>query len=192
MYIYINYYYFFFTLVVPLQFSHSLSPVSLNQVLSVYQYFWPYNLNSPFLTLRRIWDCIAVRGQPPRSVHLPRDCPPSAQTTTILFSRCIHFKRERQHWNNSLPGERLGAELPHGATGDFRDPDCTWLHHPGPGKQRHQEPKGLPAGPPLLLPGVTEAKGQLVSGAVHMHGDGESEHAWSQITEGSEWEGRSQ
>lgn len=93
------------------------------------------------------------------------------------------IKHRQQRRNRSFPTEWLGAGLPHGAEGGLGGPDCTWLHHPGPGKEWHQEPEGLPPGRPLLLPGVTEVEGQHLCGTVHMHGDGEFERAQSRVAE---------
>lgn len=107
-----------------------------------------------FVFSSRLWDRFSLRGHPPRPVHLSRSRPPSSQETQIPDPR-----RVVDRWNSPLPSEWLGAGVPHGAAGDLRRPDCTWLYHPGPGKERHQEPEGLPEAWPLLLPGVAEVEG---------------------------------
>lgn len=125
-----------------------------------------------FVFSSRLWDRFSLWGHPPRPVHLSRSRSPSSQETQIPNPWRVLDRR-----NSPLPSERLGAGVPHGTAGDLRWPDCTWLHHPGPGKERHQEPEGLPEAWPLLLPGVAEVEGQLLGGTVHMHGDGEFQHA---------------
>lgn len=125
-----------------------------------------------FVVSSRLWDRFSLRGQPKRPVHLSRSRPPSSQETQIGDPRHVIDRR-----NSPLLPERLGPGVPHETAADLRQPDCTWLLHPGPGKEQHQEPKGLPEAWPLLLPGVTEVEGQLLGGTVHMHGDGEFEQA---------------
>lgn len=129
-----------------------------------------------FVFSSRLWDRFSLRGHPPRPVHLSRSRPPSSQETQIPDPRRVIVRR-----NSPLPSERLGAGVPHGAAGDLRWPDCTWLHHPGPGKERHQEPEGLPEAWPLLLPGVAEVEGQLLGGTVHMYRDGKFEHVQNRV-----------
>lgn len=137
-----------------------------------------------FILLFRIWDCIALRGWPPGSLRLPWSCtPPAQEAAQVPGHRPGPARWQRQRWNSPLPAERLGAGLPHGAEGSLAELDGTWLYRPGPGKERHQEPQGLPSGWPLLLPGVTEVEGQLLSGAVHMRRDGEFEHAKTRVAD---------